>query len=68
MHNVLSAKTKAHQRNVITLNKFIENADKTFQRDPSRWFEVNLAALASEHWTRKAYRASMLESMVQWIW
>jgi len=37
IHNVLSAKTKAHQRNVKTLNKFIENADRTFQRDPSRW-------------------------------
>jgi len=48
-HGVVASKTEAHNRNVVTLNKFIEGADERFRSDPSRWFEVNLSAFACEN-------------------
>jgi hypothetical protein len=48
-HGILSAKTAAHKRNVADIQKFIDGADDVFQKDPTRWFEVNLAAFACEN-------------------
>jgi hypothetical protein len=48
-HKLLPSKTKAHQRNVEKLNKVIESADKHFQKDPTHWFQVNIAAFACEN-------------------
>ncbi len=48
-HNIVATKTEAHNRNVTTLKTMIEGADKAFRTDPTRWFEVNLAAFACEH-------------------
>ncbi len=48
-HGILSAKTAAHKRNVADIKKIIQGADEIFQKDPTRWFEVNLAAFACEN-------------------
>jgi hypothetical protein len=48
-HGVVASKTEAHNRNVATLNKFIEGADATFRADPVRWFEVHLSAFSCEN-------------------
>jgi hypothetical protein len=39
----------AHNRNVAVIKRIIEGANKCFQKDPTRWFEVNLAAFACEN-------------------
>ena len=48
-HGVVAGKTEAHNRNVATLNKYIEGADQQFVADPIRWFQVHLSAFACEN-------------------
>jgi hypothetical protein len=48
-HGILSAKTAAHKRNIADIQKFIDGADKVFQKNPTCWFEVNLAAFTCEN-------------------
>ncbi len=48
-HNIQASKSEAHQRNVALLNQQIEVADKSFKGNPSRWFQVNVAAFACKN-------------------
>jgi hypothetical protein len=63
-HGVVASKTEAHNRNVATLNKFIEGADPHFRSDPARWFEVNLSAFSCENGIAYAAFESMTWKLI----
>jgi hypothetical protein len=43
------AQQEPQTRNIVQLNKVIESADKHFQKDPTCWFQVSIAAFACEN-------------------